>query len=73
MVMFDHKFQPISFISSGPIGNKFGWVFMVAEIDEVWFLKWKSPNGEKGMTLFSNQEDLLKTIENINTYPPDIF
>lgn len=71
--MIDHKFRPISFWSIGPIGSRSGWVFMVAEIDEVWFLKWKSPDGDRGMSLFASQDDVVKTIEEMNNYRPDNF
>jgi hypothetical protein len=71
--MLDHDFKPILFYTLGPIGNRFGWVFMVAEINDVWFLKWQSPLGDRGMSLFPNQDKLIATIEKMNDYRPDNF
>lgn len=75
--MFEHNFQPITHWKIGPIRNHLGWIFSAAEIGDTWFLKWKSPWGEKGISLFSSHEEIVDAIDRLNgktnNYRPDSF
>ena len=64
--MIDHNFKIVSHLRIGPIRNRWGWIFYAAEIDNTWFLRWTTPWGEEGTSIYANHFELLQGIENIN-------
>lgn len=71
--MLNHDFQPAFQQKIGPFKTQSGWLFTVAEIGDLWFLKWRSPFGNLGMSIFSNEEDIVQVIKEINNYRPANF
>jgi len=66
--MFDHEFKAVHHWRIGPIRNRWGWVFAVAEIGDSWFLRWVSPDGFRGGGIYSDYDDVCAAIEAINPH-----
>jgi hypothetical protein len=64
--VIEHNFKIVSHLRIGPIRNRWGWIFYAAEIDDMWFLRWITPQGGEGNSVHSTHFDLLQGIDNIN-------
>lgn len=61
-----HEFKEVPFYKLGPFRNRWGYIFAVAEIGELWILKWQSPYDGMHYRYFYDHEDLILAIHLIN-------
>lgn len=71
--MLNHDFQTAFHQKIGPFKTQSGWIFSVAQIGDLWFLKWRSPLGGLGMSVFCKEEDVVEIIKEFNNYRPATF
>ena len=64
--MLDHEFKLVSHVRVGPLKNRWGWVFLAAQIGDIWFLRWAAPNGAQGLGIYSTAEETIAAIEAFN-------
>jgi hypothetical protein len=64
--MFAHTFQTIEHWSLGPIRNRYGFIFAVIEIDDVWILAWQDPEGLVYSRYYSDHDHVVTAIEQLN-------
>lgn len=62
--MFDsHTFRPVTFWSLGPLKNPKGVTIAVAEIGEVWILRWCSPGSEEMFLYCSDYQKVIEAVK----------
>lgn len=61
----NHCFCIVEYFSIGPICNRWGFTFAVAEIGEVWAFRWETPQGTVRCKYFSDYMDVIKAINDI--------
>ena len=64
--MIDHDFKKIEHWHIGPLRNQLGYVFAVAEIGNLWMLRWESPDKRGYYHYFTDHDLVVAAIERLN-------
>ena len=64
--MFAHTFQAIEHWSLGPVRNRYGFIFAVIEVDDIWILAWQDPEGRVYSRYYSNHDQIVDCIAKLN-------
>jgi hypothetical protein len=64
--MFAHTFQAIEHWSLGPVRNRYGFIFAVIEVDDIWILAWQDPEGRVYSRYYSSHDRVMASIEILN-------
>lgn len=70
--MLDHVFKSIPYWRIGPLRNHRGYTFTVAEIGDIWFLRWQDPRGQEHVARFTDHDLVVAAIESLNQGRPII-
>jgi hypothetical protein len=65
--MIDHNFKTIQHYKVGPLRNKWGYIIAIAEIDNIWMMKWRSPYHDVDQwRYFADHDEVIYYIELFN-------
>ena len=64
--MFTHAFELVNHFKIGPIRNRLGYIFAVAEIADLWILRWQDPQGHQHVRMYTDHDSVVDTIEQLN-------
>jgi hypothetical protein len=66
IILFDsHNFCPVVFWSLGPLKNPKGYTIAIAEIDETWILRWKTPSNEDSFAYCSDHQMVIQVVKQL--------
>jgi hypothetical protein len=61
----NHCFRIVEHFSIGPIRNRWGYTFAVAEVGAVWIFRWESPHGDVYYKYFTDYVAVVKAINHM--------
>jgi hypothetical protein len=64
--MFAHAFELVKHFKIGPMRNQLGYIFAVAEIADLWILRWQDPRGLQHVRMYADHDQVVASIERLN-------
>lgn len=64
--MFGHSYKLVPHLRIGPIRNIWGYTISVAEIDEIWMIRYSTPYKKTFFRYFADHEQVLEAIKLLN-------